>query len=74
MDADKRTTDRIRHSSPRLPALLLGNVALAFGPWLVRLADVGPVAAGFWRLTLALPFLLLVARVTDSSRTGQAAR
>ena len=36
------------------PALLLGNIALAFGPWLVRLADVGPVAAGFWRLALAL--------------------
>ncbi|MGZ2412440.1 drug/metabolite transporter (DMT)-like permease [Sphingomonas sp. F9_3S_D5_B_2] len=45
------------------PALLFGNVALAFGPWLVRLADVGPVAAGFWRLTLALPFLLIVARI-----------
>jgi len=46
------------------PALLLGNVALAFGPWLVRLADVGPVAAGVWRLTLALPFLLIVGRIT----------
>ena len=46
------------------PALLLGNVALAFGPWLVRLADVGPVAAGFWRLALALPFLLTVGRIT----------
>ena len=45
------------------PALLLGNVALAFGPWLVRLADVGPVAVGFWRLALALPLLLLVARI-----------
>ena len=45
------------------PALLLGNVALAFGPWLVRLSDVGPVAVGFWRLVLALPFLWLVARV-----------
>lgn len=43
------------------PALLLGNVALAFGPWLVRLSDVGPVAVGFWRLLLALPFLWLVA-------------
>jgi drug/metabolite transporter (DMT)-like permease len=42
------------------PALLFGNAALAFGPWLVRLADVGPVAAGFWRLALALPFLLLI--------------
>ncbi|HET7606216.1 MAG TPA: DMT family transporter [Sphingomicrobium sp.] len=45
------------------PALLLGNLALAFGPWLVRLADVGPVATGFWRLALALPFLLLVGRI-----------
>ena len=45
------------------PALLLGNIALAFGPWLVRLADVGPVAAGFWRLALALPFLLVVGRI-----------
>src|SRR6478672_10610681 len=44
------------------PALLLGNVALAFGPWLVRLADVGPVAAGIWRLALALPLLWLVAK------------
>ena len=46
------------------PALLLGNVALAFGPWLVRLADTGAVAAGFWRLFLALPFLWLIARGT----------
>ncbi len=49
---------------PRLayPALLLGNAALAFGPWLVRLADTGPVAAGFWRLALAVPFLWLLTR------------
>jgi drug/metabolite transporter (DMT)-like permease len=46
------------------PALLLGNVALAFGPWLVRLSDVGPVAVGFWRLALALPFLWMLARVS----------
>ena len=46
------------------PALLLGNVALAFGPWLVRLADTGAVAAGLWRLVLALPFLWLLARAT----------
>ena len=46
------------------PALLVGSTALAFGPWLVRLADVGPVAAGFWRLGLALPFLFVLAAVT----------
>jgi drug/metabolite transporter (DMT)-like permease len=43
-------------------ALLIGSCSLAFGPWLVRLAEVGPVAAGFWRLALALPFLWLAAR------------
>ena len=43
-------------------ALIVGSCSLAFGPWLVRLADVGPVAAGFWRVSLALPFLWLVAR------------
>jgi drug/metabolite transporter (DMT)-like permease len=46
------------------PALLIGSSALAFGPWLVRLTGVGPVAAGFWRLALALPFLFVLARLT----------
>jgi drug/metabolite transporter (DMT)-like permease len=44
------------------PALVLGNLVLALGPWMVRLADVGPVAAGFWRMGLAVPFLLVLAR------------
>jgi drug/metabolite transporter (DMT)-like permease len=44
------------------PALLIGSTALAVGPWMVRLADVGPVAAAFWRLALALPFLFFIAR------------
>jgi drug/metabolite transporter (DMT)-like permease len=43
------------------PALILANLFLAAGPWMVRLADVGPVAAGFWRLALALPFLAWMA-------------
>lgn len=38
-------------------ALLLGAWALAVGPWFVRLSDVGPIATGFWRLAIALPFL-----------------
>ncbi len=42
-------------------ALLVGNIALATGPFLVRNSGVGPVAAGFWRLALALPFLWLLA-------------
>src|SRR4051812_35350566 len=46
------------------PAVLIGSCSLAFGPWLVRLSAVGPVAAGFWRLALALPFLFVIAAVT----------
>ena len=46
-----------------LGALFLGNFALAFGPWLVRLADVGPSASAMWRLALAAPFLFLITAV-----------
>lgn len=45
------------------PAMLTGSAVLAFGPWLVRLADVGPVSAAFWRLSLAIAPLLLLARL-----------
>ena len=52
-----------RPSRVPVVALLFANLALACGPLLVRLAGtdggVGPVAAGFWRLTLALPVLLI---------------
>jgi drug/metabolite transporter (DMT)-like permease len=46
-------------------ALLVGNLALAGGPFLVRHAGVGPIAAGFWRVTLALPFLWVIARALN---------
>lgn len=49
-------------------ALLLGNIALAFGPLFVRMATdhggIGPLASAFWRLALAAPVLLLLTRVT----------
>jgi drug/metabolite transporter (DMT)-like permease len=56
--------------SPRTPrgaivAVVGANIALAFGPWFVRLADTGPVAAGFWRIALALPVLLVAAAGRD---------
>ncbi|MFL6732861.1 MAG: DMT family transporter [Sphingomicrobium sp.] len=58
----------MRHASQphrfAFPALLLGNVALAFGPWMVRLADVGAVATGFWRVAIALPFLWMIAHAS----------
>jgi drug/metabolite transporter (DMT)-like permease len=46
------------------PAVVVGSCSLAFGPWLVRLSGVGPVAAGVWRLGLALPFLFIIAAMT----------
>lgn len=56
-------------SATALPfvALILGNVALAFGPWFVRAADVGPVAAGFWRLALGVPFLFAIVLATEGN-------
>lgn len=61
------STDRTHSSQPdwsarHLAALLLANASLALGPMLVRLADTGPVAAGFWRLLIAMPFILLLSR------------
>ncbi|HTU13261.1 MAG TPA: DMT family transporter [Allosphingosinicella sp.] len=57
----------MHHPAPKLafPALILANLFLAAGPWLVRLAQdvghIGPVSAGFWRLALAVPVLVLLA-------------
>jgi len=57
-----------------LAALLGGNIALALGPWFVREADTGPVSAGFWRLFLALPFLVMLARANGQRLTGMGAK
>jgi len=65
----KRSFSRWR--APLMVAgLLLGNAALALGPLLVRFADSGPVAAGFWRLFLALPFIALFARLSGQPLSG----
>lgn len=48
-------------------ALVGGNLILALGPWSVRLADTGPVSAGFWRLALAIPVLALLAPATGQN-------
>ena len=47
-----------------LAALLVANLALAFGPWFVRMTEVGPVAAAFWRIALAVPLLFALAAAT----------
>ena len=57
-------SQKILHQQPpsllACAALLAGNIAIAFGPLLVRFADSGPIATGFWRLALATPFLFFV--------------
>jgi drug/metabolite transporter (DMT)-like permease len=57
-------SQKILHQQPpsllAFAALLAGNIAIAFGPLLVRFADSGPIATGFWRLALATPFLFCV--------------
>jgi drug/metabolite transporter (DMT)-like permease len=57
--ARERISDIAQSDSPGLAfaAIVLANAALAFGPWFVRLADVGPVSVAFWRLALAVPVL-----------------
>jgi drug/metabolite transporter (DMT)-like permease len=43
-------------------AMVVANIVLAFGPLLVRMADISPVGSGFWRLALAAPVLLLLCK------------
>ena len=63
MEQAESIRDEGRHTRLAFVALLVGNLALACGPFLVRNSGVGPVAAGFWRLALAVPFLFLLARM-----------
>ncbi len=44
-----------------LAALVFGALVIGTSPILVRLADCGPAAAGFWRLGFATPLLALMA-------------
>jgi drug/metabolite transporter (DMT)-like permease len=55
------TTTPPPSTTPAFVAVVVANIALAFGPWFVRLADTGPVAAAFWRIALAIPFLAVFA-------------
>ncbi|MFN3669404.1 MAG: DMT family transporter [Brevundimonas sp.] len=43
-----------------LIVLILAACVLGLAPILVRLADAGPAAAGFWRFAFALPWLLMM--------------
>lgn len=57
---------------PRLafPAMLIGSATLAFGPWMVRIADVPPVTSAFWRQALAIVPLFILARLVAGSNAA----
>ncbi len=59
-------------ATPRLafPAMLAGSICLAFGPWLVRLADVAPVVSAFWRMALAVGPMFALAALTRPDWRG----
>ncbi|MET3724846.1 DMT family transporter [Sphingomonas trueperi] len=56
-----KTTPTRSHVATALVAALIANAALATGPLFVRMADVGPVSAAFWRLIIATPILFAAA-------------
>jgi len=60
-DAADGRIEAVQQSRWAFAALLSGNMVLAVGAPLVRIADTGPVASGFWRMTIALPFLAWLA-------------
>ena len=52
------------------PMFLLGSAILSAGPLLVRLADVSALSSAFWRVALAVPPLVLLARLTARPSSG----
>jgi drug/metabolite transporter (DMT)-like permease len=56
-----KTSPARSHVATALVAALVANAALATGPLFVRMADVGPVSAAFWRLIIATPILFAAA-------------
>jgi drug/metabolite transporter (DMT)-like permease len=54
------TSGIVRPPRRAFAALIASNLCLALGPLLVRLADVGPVAAAFWRVAIAAPLLIAI--------------
>lgn len=57
-----------------LVVLTAGVCTLALTPIFVRLTGVGPAAAGFWRMMLALPFLAIPLMTGGGAAAGKALR
>jgi drug/metabolite transporter (DMT)-like permease len=60
------------HPFRSVAALMVGAIAIGFAPIFVRLSEVGPSATAFWRITLALPPMLMwAAKSRSNSRDGK---
>src|SRR5688572_21834429 len=53
-----------------LMALVAGACVIGAAPVLVRFADAGPIAVGFWRLLFSLPPLAILARRSSGAVGG----
>ena len=60
-DLTDTTASRDRGQLQALAVLVAGAAIIGLAPILVRLADAGPAAVGFWRVALAMPLLGLMA-------------
>lgn len=68
-------TDKTTPRWQALAVLVFGGAVIGLSPILVRLTETGPAAAGFWRLTFAVPLLALMTwrasgPITAPSRLG----
>jgi drug/metabolite transporter (DMT)-like permease len=61
---------RQRPVSYAVPALVAGALAIGTSPILVRLSELQPTATAFWRVALAVPLLVLMARANGGPQTG----
>ncbi len=52
-------TQKLSSARLALPALLVGAICIGLSPILVRMSEVGPVVTAFYRVTLALPVILV---------------
>ena len=59
MQAPESVTQTISSARLALPALVVGAICIALSPILVRMSEVGPVVTAFYRVTLALPVMLV---------------
>ncbi|MHB8283428.1 MAG: DMT family transporter [Caulobacteraceae bacterium] len=64
---------RLSSHTKALLVLVLGGAIIGFSAILVRLTHTGPAAAGLWRLSFALPLLLLASALRQRGARARAA-